>query len=113
MTSTRTTDTGTTRHTDDIVRAVADLLPFPTTLDADMGGTFYLQIDLGNRGGEDDSHDRAGIEPDSDPPVWWIDIDGGEHTFVSGHGIDADPAIVAQWIAEQAHAAGCPAATSH
>lgn len=46
--TTSTTNTGTIQHTNDAVRAVADRLPFPTTLDADMGGTFYLQIDPGN-----------------------------------------------------------------
>ena len=111
MTTTKTTGTGATQRTDVVVRAVADLLPFPSTLDADMGGTFYLQIDLGNRGGQDDPHDRAGIEPDSDQPVWWIDINGGEYTLTSEHGIDTDPTIVAQWIGDQAVAAGCPAAT--
>jgi hypothetical protein len=107
-----TTNTDTTQRTDDVVRAVADLLPFRTTLDADMGGTWYLQIDLGNRGGQDDPHDRAGIEPDSDEPVWWIDIGGGERTFVSEFGIDTAPAMVARWIADEARAAGCPAATN-
>lgn len=111
--TTNTPNTDSTQHTDDVVRAVANLLPFPTTLDADMGGTWYLQIDLGNRGGQDDPHDRAGIEPDSDQPVWWIDIDGGEHTFISDHNIETAPAVVAQWIADQARAAGCPATTSN
>lgn len=111
--TTSTTNTDSTQHTDDVVRAVANLLPFHTTLDADMGGTWYLQIDLGNRGGEDDPHDRAGIEPDSDQPVWWIDINGGERTFISEYGIDTNPTIVARWIANQATTAGCPAAATH
>lgn len=33
------------------VQRVAAVLPFPVELDADMGGTFALQIDLGQRGG--------------------------------------------------------------
>lgn len=90
------------------VQRVAALLPFPVELDADMGGTFALQIDLGQRGGVDDPHDTAGIDPDS--PRWWIDIEGGEHTYLSNLGLDADPAAVAAWSAHTATEAGCPAA---
>lgn len=90
------------------VQRVAALLPFPVELDADMGGTFALQIDLGQRGGADDPHDTAGIDPDD--PRWWVDIDGGERTYVSNFGIDADPAAVASWIARTAREERCPAA---
>lgn len=92
------------------VEQVAALLPFPVELDADMGGTFALQIDLGQRGGVDDPHDTAGIDPDN--PHWWIDIEGGENTSISDFGLNADPAVVASWIARTALAAGCPATTA-
>ena len=49
------------------VKQVAALLPFPVELDADMGGAFVLQIDLGQRGGVDDPHDTAGIDHDDLP----------------------------------------------
>lgn len=90
------------------VKQVAALLPFPVELDADMGGTFALQIDLGQRGGVDDPHDTAGIDPDD--PQWWIDIEGGRKTFVSDFGLDADPVAVASWIAHTAREEDCPAA---
>ncbi|WP_374008492.1 hypothetical protein [Leifsonia sp. LS-T14] len=77
-------------------------------LDADMGGTFVLQIDLGRRGGVDDPHDTAGIDPDD--PRWWVDIEGGERTFISDLGLDANPQAVADWIATTAHQQQCPAA---
>lgn len=47
------------------VREVAAHLPFPVELDADIGGTFALQIDLGRRGQTDDPRDTAGIDPDT------------------------------------------------
>lgn len=90
------------------VQQVAALLPFPVQLDADMGGTFVLQIDLGRRGGVDDPHDTAGIDPDD--PRWWVDIEGGERTYISELGLDADPQAVADWIATTAHQQQCPAA---
>ncbi|NYF16499.1 hypothetical protein HDC37_001324 [Microbacterium sp. AK009] len=92
------------------VEQVAALLPFPVELDADMGGTFALQIDLGQRGGVDDPHDTAGIDPDN--PRWWIDIEGGEKTLISDYGLDEDPASVASWIARVAREECCPAAVS-
>lgn len=92
------------------VQRVAALLPFPVELDADMGGTFALQIDLGQRGGADDPHDTAGIDPDD--PRWWIDIEGGERTYVSNLGLDADPAAVASWITRTALKEQCPATAS-
>lgn len=90
------------------IQRVASLLPFPVELDADMGGTFALQIDLGQRGGVDDPHDTAGIDPDN--PRWWIDIEGGKQTFISNFGLDSDPAAVASWIAHTAREENCPAA---
>lgn len=89
------------------MQQVAALLPFPVQLDADMGGTFALQIDLGRRGGVDDPHDTAGIDPDD--PSWWIDIEGGERTYISHLGLDADALAVADWIATTAQQQQCPA----
>lgn len=97
-----------TNPIDTNVRDVARRLPFPVTLDADMGGTFQLQIDLGRRGGPDDPHDTAGI--DDETGVWWVDIEGGHKSIISTHTIDAPPATVADWIARTARAEGSPAA---
>lgn len=90
------------------VQQVAALLPFPVKLDADMGATFALQIDLGRRGGVDDPHDTAGIDPDN--PRWWIDIEGGERTYISDLGLDAELQAVADWISTTAQQEQCPAA---
>lgn len=96
---------------DAIVRDVASRLELDVNLDADMGGTFVLQIDLGSRGGADDPHDRAGIDPeDSTLPRWWLDIDGGSRTILSPHGLDSDPTDVARWITLTAIQENCPAA---
>lgn len=94
---------------DAVVRSVAAELPFPVELEADMGGTFLLQIDLGSRGGPDDEHDRAdlGVEPDA---VWWLNVDHGQTQIESTLGRDADPVEVARWIATEAKRAGSPAA---
>ena len=89
----------TTTAVDELVKQVAALLPFPVQLTADMGGTFALQIDLGNRGGQDDPHDTAGIDPDEPAPRWWVDIEGGTKTYVSNLGLATDPATAAAWIA--------------
>lgn len=101
-------------RTDSHVRAVAAELPSPVELDADMGadrmdGSPVLQIDLGTRGAEDDPRDRAGIGPEAGA-TWWIETAGGEHVQVSTHGIDADPATVAAWVAASALALESPAA---
>lgn len=98
----------TVHDVDAHVQQVAVLLPFPVRLDADMGGTFALQIDLGLRGGVDDPHDTAGIDPAV--PRWWVDIEGGERTYISDLGLDADPQAVANWISTTAQQQQCPAA---
>lgn len=95
---------------DSVVRAVAERLPFPVTLDADMGYTGALFIDLGRRGGDDDPPDTASIDVEFEPTVWTYDIEGGRETISSTLGPEADPAAVAAWIAYQARAAGSPAA---
>lgn len=96
---------------DAAVREVAARLPFPVELAADMGGTFALQIDLGQRGKTDDPRDTAGIDPESNSR-WWLDIEGGIKTHVSDLGSEADPAAVAAWITETARAERCPAAVN-
>ena len=93
------------------VRDVAAHLPFPVELDADMGGTFTLQIDLGRRGRTDDPRDTAGIDPEPDSR-WWLDIEGGMKTHISDFGVDANPTEVAAWVADTARAEGCPAAVA-
>lgn len=100
---------------DERILAVVRELPFTVETDADMGGTFHLQIDLGSRSGiEDDPHDRAGIEPeDQDMPYWWIEIqhvDGSDKQFYSDFDIETKPEVVADWIATVARREGCPAA---
>lgn len=94
---------------DDTVKLVAEQLPFPATLDADMGGTFTLQIDLGGRGGIYDPHDKAGIDP-GPGEVWWIDIAAGERQIMSTLTIKSAPNDVANWIAKEALKAESPAA---
>lgn len=94
---------------DDLVRAVAARLPFPVELDADMGYTGALFIDLGRRGGVDDPPDTASIDVEVEPTVWMFDIEGGRETVSSTLGPDADPGDVAEWVTQQAHAAGSPA----
>lgn len=97
---------------DDLVRAVAALLPFPVELDADMGYTGALFIDLGRRGGDDDPPDTASIDVEVDPVVWMFDVEGGRETISSEMGEGVEPRIVADWIAEQARLAGSPAIES-
>jgi len=71
---------------------------------ADMGGTFVLQIDLGNRAGADDPGDTAGIDPERGA-TWWIDLGGGEAQYFSQLDVDGSPADVAAWITSQLAAA--------
>lgn len=104
------TSTDPGHRLDDLVRAVAALLPFPVELDADMGYTGALFIDLGRRGGPDDPPDTAGIDVEFEPVVWMFDVAGGQETISSEMGEDVEPRIVAEWIAEQARLAGSPAA---
>jgi hypothetical protein len=94
---------------DEVVKEVASLLPFPVTLDADMGYTGALFIDLGRRGGDDDPPDTAGIDSNFSPAVWVFDIEGGRETQTSHFGPTAVPAEVARWIVDQAHYADSPA----
>lgn len=92
------------------VQLVAAALPFPVELDADMGGSFTLFIDLGTRGGQDDPADTAGIDPHDDVATWWINFPEKDRVEISELTINAAPHEVAAWIAEQAVKAGSPAA---
>lgn len=80
-----------------LIHDVANLLPFPVTIDAEMGGTGALQINLGGTP-RDDPTNRAGIDPNSDTtPIWWIDL-ATERQIISALTLRADPAEVAAWI---------------
>lgn len=92
------------------VKLVAAALPFPVELDADMGGSFTLFIDLGTRGNQDEPADTAGIDPHDDVATWWIHFPEEDRLEVSGLTIDAAPHEVAAWIAHEATKAGSPAA---
>lgn len=92
-----------------LVLSVAKLLPFPVELDADMGYTGALFIDLGRRGGDEDPPDTASIDAEVQPVVWVFDVEGGRQTVVSGFGPTADPGEVARWIATEALRAQSPA----
>lgn len=94
---------------DDLVRTVADLLPFRVELDADMSYTGALFIDLGRRGDADDSPDTASIDVEIQPVVWVFDVEGGRETLTSEFGISADPQEVARWISTTAHRVNSPA----
>ena len=90
---------------DALVKTVAHLLPFPVSLEADMGGQFVLQINLGGTA-EDDPTNRAGIDPESDTtPVWWVDF-AGDSPEISTLTLDAAPSTVADWIVATAAAHG-------
>lgn len=92
------------------VKVVAAALPFPVELDADMGGSFTLFIDLGTRGNQDDPADTAGIDPHDDAATWWINFPEEDRVEISEFTIDAAPLEVAAWIAHEATKAGSPAA---
>ncbi|MGO2933129.1 hypothetical protein [Microbacterium sp.] len=101
-------------RTDEHVRQVAALLPFDVELEADMGanfsGHYAFVVDLGSRGGEDDPHDRAGIDHTGTRPTWWIETAGGETFEDSQLSARTDPVRIAQWLTERARTLGCPAA---
>lgn len=94
---------------DEHVAAVAELLPFPAALDADMGGLNVLQINLGCRSDDqNDPHDRAGIDPHEPRATWWIETAGGTDFEDSHLPATTPPAHVAQWITTRATHLGCP-----
>ena len=97
------------RVLNELTREVAGLLPFLVKLDADMGYTGALFIDLGRRGDEDDPPDTASIDCEVSPVVWVFDVEGGRETVASDFGPDSDPTEVARWIAGEAHRVQSPA----
>lgn len=92
-----------TDEVDKLVTQVAELLPFPTTLDADMGYGWTLQIYFGEETMESTGRPlhRAGIDADDEDAVWWIDYDGGDRQDISQLGGYTTPKRVAAWIAER------------
>lgn len=71
---------------DTLIHTVAEMLPFPTEIHTDMGAdTWEPQIYFGptntNNGSGLPAH-RAGIDLDSNRPVWWIDLDDGTRTIL-------------------------------
>ena len=94
---------------DNHVTTVAGLLPFPVEVEAEMGGTFTLQILLGTRT-PGAAPDRAGINPHVLRATWWIETADGENSEDSGIPATADPALIAYWLTQRANALGCPAA---
>lgn len=94
---------------DEIVREVAALLPFAVELDAIMGYTGALFIDLGRRGGVDDPPDTAGIDLEVEPVVWMFDVEGGRETIASDLDRSASAEEVARWIAAEAQRFDSPA----
>lgn len=98
---------------DNAVTEVAKHLPFPVKLEADMGGTFALHIDLGTRGdNSDDPADTVSIDPEDPSLEWYFDSEGGTHTIASRLDINARPERVARWIVEQARQFRSPAISS-
>lgn len=87
---------------DTLIRTVTALLPFPTEIHTDMGAdTWEPQIYFGptdtNNGSGLPAH-RAGIDRDSNRPVWWIDLDDGTRTILLNDLTLEDAATVAARI---------------
>ena len=98
-----TTTALTIEDVDQLVRIVAELLPIPTVLDADMDyGT--LQIYLGEETDESTGRPftRAGIDPEDPTTVWWLDFEAGGRQKFSTLGATASPQEVAEWITANA-----------
>ena len=97
MTGPRTLSVG---EADELVADVASLLPFRTILDADMGGTWADQIYFGDEIDESIGRpvNRAGIDPDEEDAVWWLDFEVGARQVISDLGADSSPEDVAAWI---------------
>ncbi|MFJ4167798.1 hypothetical protein ACIPY5_19780 [Microbacterium sp. NPDC089698] len=90
----------TVDEADQLVDDVAQLLPFPTALDADMGYTWADQIYFGDQIDESTGRPthRAGIDPDEENPVWWLDFDLGTRQIISDLGPTTSATDVAAWI---------------
>ncbi|PPG94298.1 hypothetical protein [Rathayibacter rathayi] len=97
---------------DEIMREIVALLPFAVELDAVMGYTGALFIDLGRRGSVDDPPDTAGIDLEVEPVVWMFDVEGGRETIASNLDRFASAEEVARWIAAEAQRFDSPATHS-
>lgn len=88
------------QEADELVADVAVLLPFRIILDADMGGTWADQIYFGDKIDESTGRpvNRAGIDPDEENAVWWLDFEVGARQVISDLGADTSPSEVAAWI---------------
>jgi len=97
-------------HIDDLVQNVAARLRFAATVEADMGGTFALQIHLTSNHAGDTTAIRAGIDPHDPTATWWIEDTRNDQVEESTLTPTANPAHVARWLTHQAAALGHPAA---
>lgn len=88
---------------DELVRDVAQRLPFPAVLDADMDYG-ALQIYLGEETDESTGRPftRAGIDPEEPATVWWLDLEAGGRQKFSTLDATASVQDVAEWIAANA-----------
>ncbi|MFC3399347.1 hypothetical protein ACFOEP_13100 [Microbacterium amylolyticum] len=93
----------------DRVAEVASRMPFGKTFIEDYAEG-VLQIDLGATG-EDEGHDRAGIDGTGPEYRWWVETPYGDRQEWSDLGFDADPTEVATWVTRQALTLNSPAAT--
>ncbi|SEB29745.1 hypothetical protein [Arthrobacter woluwensis] len=98
-----TTTALTIEDVDQLVRIVAELLPIPTALDADMDYG-ALQIYLGEETDESTGRPftRAGIDPEDPTTVWWLDFEAGGRQKFSTLDATASPQEVAEWITANA-----------
>ena len=89
---------------DELVRDVAQRLPFPATFGTDMGALHTLQIYLGEETDESTGRPftRAGIDPEDPTTVWWLDFEAGGRQKFSTLGATASPQVAAEWITAHA-----------
>ncbi|PSS43106.1 hypothetical protein C6401_13730 [Arthrobacter woluwensis] len=97
------TTTLTIEDVDHLVRIVAELLPIPTVLDADMDYG-ALQIYLGEETDESTGRPftRAGIDPEDPTTVWWLDFEAGGRQKFSTLDATASAEDVVEWISAHA-----------
>lgn len=93
----------TIEDVDQLVRNVAELLPFPTVLDADMDFG-ALQIYVGEDIDESTGRPftRAGIDPEDPTTVWWLDFEAGGRQLFSTLDATASVEAVVEWITANA-----------
>lgn len=98
-----TAPTLTIEDVDQLVHAVAELIPFPTVLDADMDYgalQIYLGEDLDESTGR--PFTRAGIDPEDPTTVWWLDFEAGGRQKFSALDATASVREAAAWITANA-----------